>query len=166
MYFEKLMKTTTVAILMHQRIDNYRLFEKKVSKELSRLIEEENAETFLFSAPSYTEYYCAQILKNLKRYYPLIKCVYVKKIHEDLSESDEKFLFYNFDEICIPEIFKSKSLYYNRYRIMVEKCDILVTYYEINHMLLKGKLSTIKSAVEYALKENKRIINLADELKK
>lgn len=148
---------------MHQSIDDYRIFGKKLSRVFSRLIEEENAEIFLFSAPSCTEYFCVEVLRNLKRYYPLIKCVYVKQIHESISEPDEKYLLYRYDEIFIPEIFKGKSLYYNRYRLMVDKCDFLVTYYEINHMLLKGKLSSIKNAVEYALKENKRIINLAEE---
>ena len=48
---------------------------------------------------------------------------------------------------------------------MIDKCDILVTYYDKDYKLLKGKAAATKNAVEYALKANKRIINLADELK-
>lgn len=157
------MKTTTVAFIMHRKIDDYRESGKKIKRVLSRLIEEENAETFLFSVRSYSEYFCLAILTDLKRYYPLIKRVYIRQLCNKLSEMQEESLLYDYDEVISPEKLKDKNLYNNRYRLMVDKCDILVTYYDKDYTQLKGKQQIVKNAVKYALKENKRIINLADE---
>ena len=153
------MKTATVAFVLHKKVDDiYLEMKKKLKEVLSRLIEEENAETFLLTNKSFFDYFCLHTLTDLKRYYPLIKRVLVKARYEYDKDFDEAYLLTEYDELYTPE----KGCYSNRYHIMVDKCDILVTYYEGDYKLLKGKAAGTKNAVEYALKENKRIINLAD----
>ena len=153
------MKTLTVAFVLHKKIEDYREIKNKLSKVLSTLIEEENAETFLLTDKSFFDYICRETLTDLKRYYPLIKRVYIKALSD---KADKEYLLNKYDELFISEKggeYKSSSKYYH---IMVDRCDILITYFDGDYMLLNGKATATKNAVEYALKKNKRIINLAE----
>lgn len=159
------MKTKTVAFVLHKSVEEFYETAKKLRRLFSRLIEEENAETFLFAGQSFFDYFCCEILTDLKRYYPLINRVYIRQLQDKMSDYDKMSLSHNFDKVFIPIIIQNKNLYKSRYIAMIDKCDILVTYYDKDYKLLKGKAAATKNAVEYALKANKRIINLADELK-
>lgn len=156
------MKTTTVAILGHSRINNYREFNRKLSKVLYRLIEEENAETFLFKGESCFVFTCLEVVTELKqKYYPLIKRVYVAASDEKTDEKLKDYLK-NYDEVYNPYGARKGGCYstVKRHLIMVDMCDILITSFNKDYQLLKGVMRSTKDAVEYALKSNKKVINL------
>ncbi|MCI9407904.1 MAG: DUF1273 family protein [Clostridia bacterium] len=151
------MKTATVAIVLHKYVEDYKEFCKQISRFISDLIEEENAETFILTCQSHTEFYCLNVLTDLKRYYPLIKRVYVRLFNDRFNRFDDKEALNEFDEIYVTD----KDIT-NRYDALVDKCDILVVYYENDYKLLKGRALATKRVVARAVEQNKRIINLAE----
>ncbi len=161
------MKTKTIAFIGHRKIENYRELKKLLRNVISKLIEEENAETFLFSGIGSFDTLCLDTATDMKRYYPLIKRIYVRARYEQISNEYEKYLLLYYDKTFFPYEVKGAGYrsYVRRNQVMVDMCDILVTYYDVDYKLLSGKNSGTKTAVEYALKKNTRIINLYEFLK-
>lgn len=162
---EKQMKTLTVAFIGHRQVKNWKELIKKVRIVVSKLIDEENAETFLFGSNSSFDSACVIAVKQIKEYfYPLIKRIYVRASYEKITEEYRSYLLTDYDETFYPYGVKNAGYrcYVKRNQIMIDMCDILVTYYDMDYQQMKGCLSGTKNAVEYALKKNKRIINLYD----
>ncbi len=157
------MKTKTVAFIGHRCVNNVNEVKEKIKKALTELIEEENAETFLFGSKSVFDDLCLAAVTELKeKFYPLIKRVYVRSSYEVISDFYKSYLLTAYDETFYPYEVKNAGYrsYVRRNEIMINMCDILVTYYDGDYRLLKGRTSGTKYAVEYALKKNKKIINL------
>ena len=152
------MKTKTVAIMGRNRIENYREFKLKVERIICTLIEEDDAETFLFKGGSFFSCVCLEAVTAVKeKYYPLIKRVYI-------ADADEKLKDYHndYDEVYNPYGVKKGgyNLTVNRGLIMVDMCDILAVAFDKDYLLLKGTARSTKKAVGRALEQNKRVINL------
>lgn len=157
------MKITTVAFIGHRQIKDGKEVKQKLKKVISNLIEEENAETFLFGSKSYFDALCLMVTTQLKeKFYPLIKRVYIRARDEIISELYKDYLLGIYDDTIYPYRVKGAGYrsYVVRNYIMIDMCDVVVTYFDKDYKLLKGSTSGTKLAIEYALKKNKRIINL------
>lgn len=158
------METLTVAIIGHRKIENVKELREKIKSTVCRLIEEEKAETFLFGNKSEFDDLALAVVTELKETYPFIKRVYLRASYEKIDDMYKEYLLTLYDETFYPCGVKGAGYrsYVVRNRAMIDMCDILVTYYNKDYQPLRGRASGTKSAVEYALKKKKRIINLYD----
>ncbi len=157
------MKPLTVAIIGHRKIEDWRKTKLKIMRVVSTLIEEENAETFLFGNNSNFDELCYDAITHLKeRFFPLIKRIHVRAMYEKINEEYKRYLFTYYDDTFFPYGVKNAGYraYVKRNYAMIDMCDILLTYYNENYHLPNGKTSGTKVAYEYALKTHKRIVNL------
>lgn len=74
----------------------------------------------------------------------------------------KSFLLTMYDDTVFPEelIGAGRCTYVKRNQIMIDRCDILVTYFDKDYCLADEKKSGTKIAVEYAQKKHKHIINI------
>lgn len=87
------MKTLTVAIIGHRSIKDKKELMAKLKKELCRLIEEDNAETFLFGSKSVFDDISWIVVTELKeKFYPLKKRVYIRAMNEKIDENYRAYL--------------------------------------------------------------------------
>ncbi len=155
-------KTKVVAFKGCLRIEHYTLFTKAIKSVVSRLIEEENAETFLFANNSSFDRCCLDAVTELKRHYPLIRRVCILPPQQMPQYDLNCYRLHDYDEIYNPytegKYGYGKSV--NRSQIMIDKSDILVTYYADDYRLFKGARLGAKMAINYALKKNKKVVNI------
>lgn len=155
-------KTKVVAFKGCLRIEHYTLFTKAIKSVVSRLIEEENAETFLFAINSSFDRCCLDAVTELKRHYPLIRRVCILPPQQMPQYDLNCYRLHDYDEIYNPytegKYGYGKSV--NRSQIMIDKSDILVTYYADDYRLFKGARLGAKMAINYALKKNKKVVNI------
>lgn len=160
------MKSLTIAIIGHRKVSDARRLKLKLMRVLSTLIEEENAETFLFGSNSDFDTLCLETVTHLKeRFFPLIKRIHVRAMYEKLNEQYKQYIFTFYDETYFPYGVKNAGYYsyVKRNYAMIDRCDILLTYYNTEYQLPNGKTSGTRIAYEYALKKHKRIINIFEE---
>ncbi len=100
---------------------------------------------------------CAEVMNGIVR-------EYIRADYEFPSESYSKFLRERFEKTEYPpELHTSrKNRYIKRNEIMIDRCDILVTYFDESYVSSRGRRSGTALAVAYAKKKNKEIINLFD----
>ena len=155
-------KTKVVAFKGCLRIEHYTLLTKAIKSVVSRLIEEENAETFLFAINSSFDRCCLDAVTELKRHYPLIRRVCILPPQQMRQYDLNYYRLHDYDEIYNPytegKYGYGKSV--NRSQIMIDKSDILVTYYADDYRLFKGARLGAKMAINYALKKNKKVVNI------
>lgn len=160
------MEALKVAFIGHREIKNADEVTIKLKNIISALIEEENAKIFLFGSKSCFDDLCLAVVTQLKeKYYPFIERIYVRSTYEYINESYEKYLLRSYDKTFYPSAVKGAGYrsYVKRNQIMIDTCDVLVTYYDKDYRPLYGKSSGTKTAVGYALKIKKRIINAFDK---
>ena len=152
----------TVAFIGHRKIDKAKEFIQKLKEVVNALIDVEGADTFLFGSRSVFNELSLDVVSKLKEYYPLIKRVYVRAEYEFIDELYTDYLLMSYDETFFPKSVSGAGYrsYVKRNQVMIDMCDVLITYYDRDYRLLTGKMSGTKYAVEYAMKKHKRIINL------
>ncbi len=144
----------------------------KVNDELSQrlylliknLIEKEKVETFLFGSRSEFDDLCLETVTTLKQTYPHIQRIYIRAEFPCISEHYKDFLLEFCDDTFFPEniIKAGRAVYIERNKIMIDKSDILVMYYEENSLPKSGT----KQAYNYAKKKNNMmLINVAPQKK-
>lgn len=158
------MQTLTVAVIGRRRFYDRKEFIRKAKKAINALMEED-AEIFLFGNDGNFRDVCLMTVTELKeKFYPHVKRVYVKTSPECKDDRYDYMMLSDYDEILSPYGLKrggySSSIL--RYRVMIDMCDILLTYSDKDTDLLDGYIKTTRSAVEYAQKLNKKIININD----
>lgn len=153
------MKTLTVAVIGNEKRFDWRKVYLKLMRVISTLIEEENAETFLFGRSFYFNSLCYDVVTYLKqRFFPLVMRVHATPKSKKSDKDYKKFVFSNFDDTVYSE---SQNYEY----AIIDMCDILLTFYDEEYHLTSGKSSITKTAYEYAVKKNKRIINIFEMIK-
>ena len=142
----------------HIRIDNNLI--SLVKDTITTLIKN-GATTFLFGSKSEFDTLCYQIVTELKTEYPNINRIYVRSAFQDINQSYEEYLLKLYEYTYFPPHLENagKSSYIKRNFEMITHCKYCVFYYNKHYQPAKRKSGT-KIAYEYAVKNNKEIINL------
>ena len=166
----------TVAFIGHRNVVQTEALEERLTKVVTTLIEKENADTFLFGSKSKFDDLCYVVVSRLKETYSHIKRVYVRAVYEYVDKDYADYLLTFYEKTFFPDKVSGAGAksYVVRNQVMIDMCDVLVTYCDTNYTLPKKKTGNImfdvikerkkKSgtivAVAYAQKRNKHIINL------
>lgn len=155
-----------IAFIGHRKIDNPEVLREALTIIIEKLIRDEGADTFLFGSRSEFDELSREIVSRLKERYTYIKRVYVRAEYEHVSKEYADYLL----ESCEQTFFAPRAhgagakVYIKRNEEMIDMCDVLVAYFDINYEPKNGKRSGTRMAVEYAVKRNKRIINTAESV--
>lgn len=128
---------------------------------LSKLVSRDGANFFLFNNGGQFDRDCWKIVSQLKMRVPEIERHYYHGLFEKEFNYLSRMKKY-YDKVYFPEKTHPLSGYLRNCQ-MIEKCDVLVTYY-YDLQLEEEPESSIALAVEYARAKKKRIINLYDLL--
>ena len=115
----------------------------------------------MFGSKSEFDTLCWQIVSELKNEYTYINRIYVRSSFQHISKSYEEYLLKLYEYTYFPPHLENagKSCYIKRNFEMITHCKYCVFYYNENYQPPKRKSGT-KIAYEYAVKNNKEIINL------
>lgn len=157
----------TVAFIGHRSIEQSDSLKTILAKVVEKLIQEKNADTFLFGSKSGFNDLCRTAVTSLKQKYNYIKRVYIRAEYEFIDESYKNYLLTNYEDTFYPpQVHGAGALsYIKRNRIMIDLCDVLVVYYDTNYIPRTKTKSGTKIAIDYAIKSNKKMINIFDAVK-
>lgn len=156
------MKNQTIAFIGHRDLT----VTKRLVIDLDLILEEkimlENAKYFLFGSKSKFNDLCYNRVSKYKRAVPGLVREYIRADYEFLSEKYADFLNERYERTEYPSALKnsSENRYIKRNKIMIDRCDILITYYDANYVSARGYRSGTAIAVEYAKRKRKKVINL------
>ena len=156
------MKTNTCCFIGHRNINETEDLKLKLNKIIENLIVERNVDTFLFGSKSHFNSLCQEAVTKMKEKHPHIKRIYVRAEYPYISDDYKKYLLENYEDTYYPEriIGSGKAVYVERNCEMIDKSDICIFYYD-DRIASKMHKSGTKTAVEYALKQNKHVIKLS-----
>lgn len=157
------MKTKiTCAFIGHRKIEKTEALKQKLADTVAALIEEEGADTFLFGSKSMFDDMCLEVVTKLKEYYPFIKRIFVRSTYEYIDKPYTDYLLAFYDQTFFPDNVSGAGYrsYIKRNQVMIDMCDVLITYFNKNYKLPTGRKSGTGAATLNAFKKKKRIINL------
>ena len=162
-----------VTFIGHRKLHFDNSFRKQLKELLLSLIDDRNADTFLFGSRSDFNNLCLDIVTEIQKERPNIKRVYVRAEYPYINKDYEDYLLGSYDVTYIPEnvIDAGKAAYIERNFHMIDKSDLCVFYYDENYKpplkpATRGRItreqpkSGTKAAYEYAIRQQKEIINL------
>ena len=154
-----------IAFIGHRKIEEGRGLKQKLKEIVIALIEKEKADTFLFGSKSEFNDLCYEVVTNLKVIYPHIKRIELRASNEHLPQMYIDITLKYYEDTVFPESVGGSGYrsYIKRNQAMIDMCDILITYFDKGYQLSEGKTSGTRTAVEYALKLKKLIINLYEQ---
>lgn len=122
----------------------------------------ENADTFLFGSKSEFNTLCYDVVTKLQNKYRSIRRVYVRAEYEFISEEYKRYLFRLYEFSYFPKDVKGAGAlsYVKRNQAMIDKCDVVVAYYDDQYIPPTKTKSGTQMAVVHAIKNHKKIINL------
>ena len=161
------MKTNTTCFIGHRKINETEDLKIRLWDLIENLILEHNVTTFLFGSKSAFNSLCEKTLIKAKEKYPHIKRIYVRAEYPYIDDEYKKYLLQFCDETYFPEILVNaqKSSYVQRNYDMINKSDFCVFYFSEQEAPTTRK-SGAKVALDYAIKRNKKIFNLAIKQKR
>ncbi len=153
----------TACFIGHRRINETQDLKIRLWELIEDLIINKNVSTFLLGSKSDFNELCVKILTQSKEKYPHIKRIYVRAEYPNINEQYKKYLLQSFDETYFPEKLTNaqSSVYVKRNYEMITKSDICVFYFSEKDAPTTRKSGT-KIALDYAIKRNKIIFNLAN----
>lgn len=151
-----------VAFIGHRTINNTEALKDKLKRIVENLIVNENADTFLFGSKSEFNTLCYEVVTELQAKYNLIRRVYVRADHEFISDEYKRYLLTLYEFTYFPKIVQGAGAlsYVKRNQSMINKCDVVVAYYDDQYIPPTKTKSGTQMAVIYAIKNHKKIINL------
>ena len=151
------------------------LLEKKVEKTVEKLITENGAEEFIFGSMIGFDYICYLVVTQLQKKYPNIKRVYRSQFSLPNRKTQKQFSEH-FDKCEFPLITSKKLSHIKRNETMIDKCDLLITYYDKDYKSkgmfyeevsitqkdndTSSPMSETKIALNYAFRKDKKFVNL------
>ena len=145
----------TVAFIVRENIDITEELRKQLNDAITKLVVHDWATTFLFANIGAFDAACYDVVTKLKKMFPEIKRQY---IDQNTCTDKSNWLCALYDKCLYP---KEDDLSCEaRDRAMVDMCDILVTYCDIDYQLTTKWLNGTSLAIAYAWKRKKRIVNL------
>ena len=154
------MRSNTVCFFGHRKINETEELKIRLYKTIEKLIKNENVDTFIFGSKSEFDDLCLKIVTKIKEKHPNIKRIYVRAEYEIISEQYKNYLLKSYEETYYPEKIKNsgRAVYVERNFEMINKSQICIVYYE-EQCAPKNRKSGPKIALDYAIKQGKRIIN-------
>ncbi|MBE7092174.1 MAG: DUF1273 domain-containing protein [Clostridiales bacterium] len=164
MYEVRDLTKNTCCFIGHRKISETEDLKIRLWNLIEDLILNQNVCTFLFGSKSGFNSLCEDVLIKAKEKYPHIKRVYVRAEFPHIDEQYKKYLLQFCDDTYFPEklINAQRSSYIKRNYEMIDKSDFCVFYFNEQHAPTTRKSGT-KVALDYAIKKNKIIYNLADK---
>lgn len=158
----------------HHKIQNNELLTVQIKRTVLNLIDEKQVDTFLFGSRSDFNSLCLEVVTELQKERPQIRRVYVRAEYPYISKDYEDYLLGSYDATYIPEnvVDAGKAAYVERNYHMIDKADLCIFYYDENYKpplkpATRGRItrdqpkSGTKVAYEYAIRQQKEIINLS-----
>ena len=153
----------TIAFIGHRNITVSKELENSLRDLIVNLIIQNNADTFLFGSRSEFNSLCYDVVTELKKAYPHITRIYVRAEYEYINDEYTEYLLSRYENTFYPPQIKNagKKVYIERNKIMIDMCDILVTYY--NRNILVNRSSGTHIAITYAQRKKTHICNIYRE---
>lgn len=143
---------------MRENIEVSEALKKRLEVVITNLVVNEWTSSFLFTNIGAFDAACYEIVSKQKRIFPDIRRQYVSgDCEHDAFERERLSSLY---ETSILSDEEGSISYELRDKAMIDMCDVLVTYCDINYQLTAKWLSSTAMAIAYAWKKKKRIINL------
>ena len=166
-----------VAIIGHRKVQEKESLVERIYDTVTELIENDGADTFLFGSRSEFNNLCYIVVTEIQKIFPHIRRVYVRA-ERDYDNVEHLLDFY--EETYFPDRVRGANelCYVLRNGIMIELCDVLLTYcdnnYEPPRKSAKNKMlapvfenqkpkSGTQMAVQVAKRRRKRVINLFEK---
>ncbi len=152
----------TTCFIGHRKINETEDLKIRLWDLIEHLILNQNVDTFLLGSKSEFNDLCVNMLSQIKQKHPHIKRIYVRSEFPYIDEEYKEYLLQFCDETYFPEILVNaqKSSYVQRNYDMINKSDFCVFYFSEQEAPTTRK-SGAKVALDYAIKRNKKIFNLA-----
>ena len=151
----------TVSFFGHRYINNFRIIEERLEELLIKLLREHEYIDFLVGRNGDFDQLVSSTIKRVKREFRDDNCTQILVLPYNSAEfqnNEESFAkYYDEIEIC-PESHAAhfKAAIQTRNRAMIDRSDLIICY--IGH-----NSGGAYQSVQYALKQGKEVINLADE---
>lgn len=166
----------TCSFFGHRKIDSNDNLKQRVKECVEELIVKYGVQRFLFGSRSEFNDLCHLVVSELKEKYPKIKricytcksegCV-LEVEREEREKIYSRVLKREIHLLGFEEEFEHKTKYeagrasyIERNQAMINDSDYCVFYYDINYVPLTRTKSGTKLAYEYAVRKNKKVVNL------
>ena len=155
------MKTNACCFFGHRTINETEELKSKLVEIIEKLIVDEKVDTFLFGSKSRFNSLCLELVTEIKEKYPHIKRVYVRAEYPDTNEQYINYLLESYEDTYYPEHIRSsgRATYVERNYEMIDKSQFCIIYYNEQNAPTTRKSGT-KIALDYAAKQNKKIIDV------
>jgi len=167
---------STCCFFGHRKIVETDKIANKLKESIERLITESKVDTFLFGSKSQFDKLCHSIVTQLKEKYPHTRRIYVRAEFPYINKDYTMYLLKSFENTYYPQkiINAGKAVYVERNYEMIDNSSYCIVYFNENYtpMMRKRNKKAItnyepksgtKIAFEYAVKKEKKIINLFEE---
>ena len=153
----------TCAFIGHRKIEKAEALKQRLNNTVIALIDE-GVDTFLFGSRSQFDSMCYEVVTELQKTYPHIRRVEVRSSNEYLPQMYIDITLKYYEETIFPKSVSGAGYraYIKRNQAMIDMCDILVVYCDMDYKPQAKTRSGTILAFEYAKKKDKRIINLFD----
>ncbi|MBR7133802.1 MAG: DUF1273 family protein [Clostridia bacterium] len=147
----------------HRTINETEKLKMRLYEIIEYLIMNEKVNIFIFGSKSRFYDLCHEIVTQIKEKYPHIKRIYVRAEYPNINDSYEAYLLKAYENTYYPEriIGSGRAVYVQRNYEMINKSGFCIIYYDKEKTPVKRRSGT-EIALAYALKQGKRIINVAD----
>ena len=150
-----------VAFIGHRNFEKTKELKEVLTGVIIKLIDE-GADTFLFGSKSRFDDTCYETVTELQKTYPHIRRIDVRASNEYLHQMYIDIILKHYEETVFPERVSGAGYrsYIKRNQAMIDMCNVLVVYCDMNYKPLARTKSGTILAVKYAQKKNKQIINV------
>lgn len=148
----------TVSFFGHRYVDNFRLAEEKLTEIIKELLLSKEYVEFLVGRDGDFDQIVSSTVRRVKKDYGEHKCAHVcilPYMTAEFRDNEESFYEY-YDEVEVADTTHPKSAFQTRNRQMVDRSHLVVVY--IDH-----ESGGAWQTYQYAVKNDKKIINIAKE---
>ncbi len=162
-----------VTFIGHRKLQFDGGFRLRLKELILKLIDDRNADTFLFGSRSDFNDLCLEVVTEIQKERPDIKRIYVRAEYPYINKHYEDRLLGSYDATYIPEnvVKAGKAAYVERNHFMIDKAALCIFYYDEHYKpplkpAARGRIareqpkSGTKVAYEYAIRKQKELINL------
>ena len=166
------MGENTCCFIGHRKVNDVASVTERVKSVVMELLVK-GISRFLFGSRSEFNDICLLVVTELQKDYPEIVRVYVRSQYPELSDMYKKYLLEGYDETVFPKGVENagRASYVERNEYMIDSSSVCVFYYDENYKPVVKKSvnrhlpdiqpkSGTKTAFEYAVRKQKKIVNV------
>ena len=144
----------------HRTINETEKLKSKLIEIIEKMIVDEKVDTFLFGSRSEFNSLCLELVTVIKEKYPYIKRIYVRAEYPHISESYKNYLLERYEDTYYPKkmLNSGRAAYVERNFEMIDNSRFCIFYYD-KQTITTARKSGTKIALDYAIKQRKKIIN-------